>query len=102
MQGDAFGPCRLPAETGQYGHPPIHDCALIEFLLTFAILLLIVTGMAVGVLRGRKPISGTCGGLNQLGVDGACEICGGRPELCEESGDSNRPAKADLATRLMR
>ena len=61
---------------------------MIEFVLTFAILLLIVAGMAVGVMRGRKPISGTCGGLNQLGVDGACEICGGRPELCDEN-DAN-------------
>lgn len=83
---------------------------VIEFFLTFAILLLIVAGMAVGVMHGRKPISGTCGGLNQLGVDGACEICGGRPELCEENGPdgqvragARRNADAEpLATRLMR
>ena len=84
---------------------------VIEFVLTFAILLLIVAGMAVGVMRGRKPISGTCGGLNQLGVDGACEICGGRPELCDEN-DANRDgagpdarrasAPEPLGTRLMR
>lgn len=84
------------------GFRDIREIALIEFLLTFAILLLIVCGMAVGVMHGRKPISGTCGGLNQLGVDGACEICGGRPELCEEPADTGRPARTDLATRLMR
>ena len=50
---------------------------MIEFVLAFFILLLIVTGMAIGVMRGRQPISGSCGGLSNLGVDGACEICGG-------------------------
>ena len=82
---------------------------MIEFVLSFAILLLIVAGMALGVMRGRKPISGTCGGLNQLGVDGACEICGGKPELCEEGSAGTAlpsdPAINDgkaLATRLMR
>ena len=42
-------------------------------LLTFAILLLVIAGMAVGVMNGRKPISGSCGGLG----GGRCEYCGG-------------------------
>lgn len=63
---------------------------MIEFLLTFVILLTMVAAMAVGVMRGRAPISGSCGGLNNLGVGGACEICGGRPELCEQQeGESD-------------
>lgn len=60
---------------------------MIEFVLAFFILLLIVTGMAIGVMRGRQPISGSCGGLSNLGVDGACEICGGAPEHCERRDD---------------
>ena len=55
-----------------------------EFLLSFAILLAIMTIMAVGVLRGREPISGTCGGLNRVGIGGACEICGGDTNKCDE------------------
>jgi hypothetical protein len=55
-----------------------------EFLLSFVILMAIVAMMAVGVMRGRAPISGSCGGLNNLGVDGACEICGGNPAKCEQ------------------
>ncbi len=67
---------------------------MIEFLLSFVILLLIVAGMAVGVMRGRKPLSGTCGGLNNLGIGGACEICGGDMSRCEENSDSGRPGPA--------
>lgn len=43
------------------------------FLLTFIILLVIIVAMAIGVLNGRKPISGSCGGLN----GGSCELCSG-------------------------
>ncbi|MBD3646593.1 MAG: (Na+)-NQR maturation NqrM [Pseudomonadales bacterium] len=57
---------------------------MIEFLLTFVILLAIVAAMSIGVMRGRNPISGSCGGLNNLGIDGECEICGGDAAKCEE------------------
>ena len=70
---------------------------MIEFLLTLTILLFVVAAMAVGVLNGRKPISGSCGGLNNLGVGGACEICGGNMDKCEERNGAeaarNGPAK---------
>ena len=55
-----------------------------EFFLTFVILLVLLAGMAIGVMRGRKPLAGTCGGLNNLGIGGACEICGGDTSKCEE------------------
>jgi hypothetical protein len=54
-------------------------------LLAFLIMLTIVGGMAIGVAFGRKPISGSCGGLQALGIDAECEICGGNPDLCESS-----------------
>jgi hypothetical protein len=43
------------------------------FLLTFGILLLVIAVMAIGVIGGRKPISGSCGGIN----GGHCELCSG-------------------------
>ncbi|MBZ9557262.1 MULTISPECIES: (Na+)-NQR maturation NqrM [unclassified Modicisalibacter] len=54
------------------------------WLLVFGAMLLLVAAMSIGVLLGRKPISGSCGGLNNLGLKDGCEICGGKDEVCEE------------------
>ena len=43
-------------------------------LLSFTVMLVAVLAMSVGVLAGRKPIKGSCGGLNGRG----CELCSGR------------------------
>lgn len=68
-------------------------------MMTFAVLLLIVIAMSVGVLLGRKPIKGSCGGMSALGMDTVCDICGGRPEDCEgeEPKSNSKVAKSDLA-----
>ncbi len=52
-------------------------------LLTFLLMTLILGGMALGVLFGRRPISGSCGGMKTLGLDSDCEYCGGDPERCQ-------------------
>ena len=49
------------------------NTAFTTLLLTFVILLLVIAGMSVGVINGRKAISGSCGGLN----GGGCELCTG-------------------------
>jgi hypothetical protein len=61
---------------------------MIEFILSFVVLMLVVAGMAIGVMNGREPIAGSCGGLNNVGIDGACEICGGDPQKCENDTPS--------------
>ena len=66
-------------------------------ILAFFFVTLIVAAMAVGVLLGRKPISGSCGGMKALGMDVSCEICGGDPQRCETT-----KAKADLGPDLSR
>ena len=58
------------------------------FILTFAFLLIVVAGMAVGVISSNKPIKGSCGGIQALGLGGECEICGGNPDKCEEESGS--------------
>jgi len=54
------------------------------FFLSLLIVLLIVAGMSVGVLAGRPPIKGSCGGIGALGIDTECDICGGDPNRCDE------------------
>jgi len=53
------------------------------YIITFAVFMLIVAAMAVGVMAGRAPISGSCGGVGRLGIDQKCDLCGGDPQVCE-------------------
>lgn len=54
------------------------------FLMTMLVIGLVIAAMAVGVMAGRPPIKGSCGGMRGLGANAACEICGGNPQRCEE------------------
>ena len=54
------------------------------FLISALVFGLVMAAMAVGVMNGRAPIKGSCGGMGALGIDTACEICGGNPQRCEE------------------
>ncbi|MGC8119335.1 (Na+)-NQR maturation NqrM [Marinobacter sp. VGCF2001] len=69
------------------------------FLLVLSIVVLLIAGMSVGVIFGRKPISGSCGGMGALGISTSCDICGGNTQKCEDSrSGSDEPVKAeDLA-----
>lgn len=50
-----------------------------------ALFMMVVVGiMSIGVLMGRKPIAGSCGGLATLGMKSACEVCGGDQKVCDE------------------
>ena len=50
---------------------------------SFIVLLLIFLAMSIGVIFGRKPIAGSCGGLKTMGEVADCEICGGDPAKCK-------------------
>ncbi|PMR76965.1 (Na+)-NQR maturation NqrM [Billgrantia endophytica] len=63
------------------------------FLVVLGFMLLIVAAMAVGVIMGRKPIAGSCGGLNSLGLKDGCDICGGKDEVCEEENRKRGSAR---------
>ena len=43
------------------------------FLLTVAVLLIVVLAMAIGYIVQRKTIAGSCGGLGALGIEKACD-----------------------------
>lgn len=53
------------------------------FLLSLLVMGLVMAGMAVGVMAGREPIKGSCGGIGALGLGQVCEICGNDPQRCE-------------------
>ena len=53
---------------------------LLTLLLSFVIIALVIAAMAIGVMAGRNPIKGSCGGLN----GGGCELCSGK---CRRSAD---------------
>ncbi|MCK0142946.1 (Na+)-NQR maturation NqrM [Aliiroseovarius sp. F20344] len=45
------------------------------FLLTFGVLLVIMLGMALGVIMAGKTIKGSCGGLNAISDADQCLVC---------------------------
>ena len=55
---------------------------MMTLLLSFFVILFVIAGMAIGVMNGRKAISGSCGGLN----GGRCELCSGSGECKKVKG----------------
>ena len=55
------------------------------FVLALLVFMAIMAAMAVGVMLGRAPIKGSCGGLGAVGITQECEICGGDSQRCESN-----------------
>lgn len=60
------------------------------FIIVFFVFMLIIGLMSVGVLMGRKPLKGSCGGVPAaLGEvndpDYECPICGDNPNKCPDN-----------------
>lgn len=54
---------------------------------TFAIFTVVIAAMAVGVMFGRKSISGSCGGLASKTDEhgnSSCSLCSNPGEACRE------------------
>ena len=45
------------------------------FLFTFGLFLLVMLGMALGVMLMGRRIKGSCGGLNAIGDADQCLVC---------------------------
>lgn len=55
-------------------------------ILAFLAMLVIAGIMAIGVVFGRAPIKGSCGGMSAVDGkqgEGACAICGRVDETCD-------------------
>lgn len=72
---------------------------MLEVLLAFVVLVLIVIGMAIGVIMGRKPLKGSCGGVGAaLGEkDYTCPLCGDDPNKCDEINQVDGQGKGDAS-----
>ncbi|TNC87072.1 (Na+)-NQR maturation NqrM [Thalassolituus sp.] len=66
-------------------------------LVAFGVMLFIVAAMAIGVIMGRKPISGSCGGMSAIGMETACDVCGGDKKKCEKESKTAADASADAS-----
>lgn len=54
---------------------------VITAILGFVVIAIAVAAMAVGVMAGRSPIRGSCGGVNGR----SCELCSGRCRKATET-----------------
>jgi hypothetical protein len=57
----------------------------LTIIFSFIVMLLVIAGMSVGVMNGRRAISGSCGGLN----GGRCELCSGDCKDKRRKGESD-------------
>jgi hypothetical protein len=65
------------------------------FLVSMLVFGLVMAAMAVGVIAGRAPIKGSCGGMGALGIDTSCDLCGGNPQRCDEETRDGEVGKAN-------
>jgi hypothetical protein len=68
------------------------------FFVTLLVLLIVMVGMSVGVLLGRKPLKGSCGGVGAALKEEnyVCDLCGGDPNKCDE--EQNKSAESKMAS----
>nr|WP_133736660.1 ApbE family protein [Halospina denitrificans] len=73
------------------------------FLLALGLVLLLIAGMSIGVIFGRKPISGSCGGVGSQigGGGGGCSVCGRESGTCDDDAeDGELPDRSGTAAHL--
>ncbi|MAD57899.1 MAG: hypothetical protein CMK44_04910 [Porticoccus sp.] len=65
---------------------------MLELFLAFLVLALLIMGMAVGVIMGKKPIKGSCGGvgaaLNENNYK--CDLCEGDKNKCDDLSSNSK------------
>ena len=53
-----------------------------EIIIGIVVLCIAIAAMSIGVIFNRRPLSGSCGGLDPNGV---CSLCGGDENKCDNS-----------------
>ena len=73
------------------------------FFVSLIAIVLMILLMAVGVLMGKEPLKGTCGGLNRIMGDRDCPVCGGDTTKWETNNPDNQQSdKAVLGRDAMK
>ena len=63
-------------------------------LFSVGFFLLMALAMAIGVMAGRKPIKGSCGGIGAMsGAD--CPVCGGDSSKCDSKDNGTDSSKEE-------
>lgn len=71
-------------------------------IIAFAVMLVMMAAMAVGVMMGRKPIGGSCGGIGAAGGDKTCTCGRSGPGTCastEQTASNNTTVNYTDATK---
>ena len=63
-------------------------------VVTLLVMLFVAFALSISVLAGRKPVSGSCGGVGKALGDPnyVCELCGGDEAKC--AAEKAKPNKA--------
>ena len=62
------------------------------FFVVFGVMVVLITMMSIGVIMGRKPIAGSCGGMSAIGMEVACDVCKGDKSKCEKEIEKAKAA----------
>lgn len=65
------------------------------FAATFVIFALVIAGMAIGYIIQKKSITGSCGGISNLGMEKACDC----PDPCDKR--KAKMAKAEAKEKML-
>ena len=69
---------------------------MIEFFIAFFFIIFVVLIMSFGVIFSNKPIKGSCGGLQSIGLKGKCDICGETKPCDENQNEKGRIDSQDV------
>ena len=74
------------------------------FLATLAVVLVVIAGMAIGVMFGRKSLAGSCGGVASLENDDgtiSCSLCNNPSDGCKDLREKLRRDEAERRRGMM-
>lgn len=74
---------------------------MLELFLAFFISVLIMIGMAVGIIMGKSPLKGSCGGIGAAlnEDDYTCDLCEGDKNKCDDFSGNTKKQKSQQTIR---